>query len=409
MGVFFKKKKVYFPTIWGGLLLIFLVFLSFYLLVRNAYSFLAVSVAPGSKTLVVEGWVPESGLRNALHFYQENQYKNMIMTGVPITQWTYSSPFSNMADASAGSMKRMFFNDTIYRAIIPSTVLRDRTYSTAVALKMLLPQWNIKADSFDLYTMGPHARRTYLMFSKAFPNSKIGLITDTDPSFDTQKWYTTSAGFRLVFSEWVSYIYSFFFFHPNEETTRNLIRHGHYLDSITNQRFKKDNEFADTLTSPLGRNEMSAFRGLKYFSVDTIWKKRVEIAIDTSEPSFFMPTTTERKPLYRKYATLSFMHNGIVYSLTAFQNLDHKKKNPSYNALFVPFKDSTSAHETYGGGRFLDFEIPTSKTAILDFNTAYNPYCAYHERWSCPLPPPENYLKLAVKAGEKNYKNHDDQ
>lgn len=409
MGTFFTKKTVCLPTLWSWLILLFVIILGFYLLIKNAYSFLAMSVTPVSKTLVVEGWVPESGLKNAIAFYKENHYENMIITGVPITQWTYSSAFSNMADASAGSMKHMFFSDTIYRAIIPTTVQRDRTYSTAIAMKQMLPKWGINADKFDIYTMGPHARRSYLMFSKAFPDSKIGLITDTDPTLDSKKWYATSAGFRLVFSEWVSYFYSYFFFQPDEEKTNRLIHEGHYLDSITALRFQKDQEFTDTLTSPLGKENTSSFRGLHYFDVNAAWKKQVEVKVDTSEPSFFMPTTTERKPLYRKYATLTFLHAERSFTLTAFQNLDHKKKNPSYNALFVPFKDSTNTHETYGGGRFLDFEIPSGNNAYLDFNTAYNPYCAYHERWSCPLPPPENYLPLAVTAGEKNFKKHEDQ
>jgi len=405
MGWFFKQKLIYVPTFLGALIIIISGFVVILFLIANTYSFLAPNVSPASKTLVIEGWIPESGLKNALAYYEANQYKHMIITGVPITQWTYSSPFSNMADASAGTMKQFFFRDTIYRAIIPSTIERDRTYSTAVALKHLLPVWNISSDTFDVYSMGAHARRSYLMFKKAFPDAHIGLITDTDPSFDHKKWYATSRGFRTVFSELISYFYSYFLFRPNEQLTSQLITEGHYIDKITALRFETDRYFADTLTSPLGKDAITAFRGLPYFPVDTNWNKKAKVKIDTSEAPFYMSTTTDRLPLYRKYAILTFIQNDSIFTLQAYQNLDHKKKNPEYNSLFIPFKDLTNGHETYGGGRYLDIEIPSGNQTNIDFNKAYNPYCAYHERWSCPLPPFENYLTTAVKAGVKKYKS----
>ncbi len=405
MGWLFKQKMIWVPTLLGMLIIFISVVLVFILITKNTYSFLAPDVPPASKTLVIEGWIPESGLKKALDYYEANNYKYMIITGVPITQWTYSSPFSNMADASAGTMQQLFFRDTIYRAIIPSTVQRDRTYSTAIALKKLLPVWGISADTFDLFSMGAHARRSYLMFTKAFPNARIGLITDTDPSFDHNKWYASSRGFRTVFGELISYFYSFFLFRPNEQLTAQLITEGHYIDEITASRFKTDRYFGDTLTSPLGKDDIPAFRGLPYFPVDTLWKKQAEVKVDTSEVPFYMPTTTERLPLYRKYAILTFRHNDSVFTLQAYQNLDLKKKNPAYNSLFIPFKDLTNGEVTYGGGRYLDIEIPTGLHTHIDFNRAYNPYCAYHERWSCPLPPFENYLKTAVNAGVKKYKS----
>lgn len=405
MGWFFKRRTIWFPTLTGGLIIIIsIISISFYLFTR-IYSFLSPTTKPVSKTLVIEGWIPESGLKNALAYYENNHYTKMILTGVPITQWTYSSPFSNMADASAGTMKQFFFKDTIYRAIIPATIQRDRTYSTAVAMKMQLDSWGIKADSFDLYSMGAHSRRSYLMFKKAFPNSKIGLLTDVDPSFDAEKWYNSSRGFRTVFSELISYYYSFLLFKPNEEETRLLIQIGTYIDKIQADRYQTDREFADSTKSPLSKADIQFFRGLRYFDIDTNWRIKARFVVDTSQAPFFMPTTTERLPRYRKYADIHFVKDGKPLRLTAYQNLDYLQKKPAYKGLFVPYKDLTNSEESYGGGRYIDIEIPESDEVIIDFNMAYNPYCAYHERWSCPLPPAENYLEIAVTAGVKKYKS----
>jgi uncharacterized protein len=403
MGLFFRRKEVYAPTFLGVILILLLGFSISFVLLRSTYKFLAQNAKPVSKILVVEGWIPESGLKNAINYYREHNYEHMVLTGVPITQWTYSSPFSNMADASKETMRRFYFLDSIYTATIPNTILRDRTYATAVALKMTFEEWDTQPESFDLYSMGAHSRRSYLMFRKAFPEMKIGLIADTDLSFDHENWYKTSRGFRIVFSELISFFYSRLFFFPDENEFRKSILEGRYFDEIISSRFEKDRYFEDTLTSPLKKSEIEKFRGIDYFDVDDNFRVEALFKTDTTEIPFNMPTTTERQPLYRKYGTLSFILNDTVYNLTAFQNLEILKNKPDYKGLFIPFKDLSNNVYTYGGGRYLDIEIPDSDTTILDFNKVYNPYCAYDERWSCPLPPPENYLKTAILAGEKKY------
>lgn len=406
MAFLMRKKMGYRPTIWGWALLLIFLILVFYVLLKSSYPFLARQVNPTSEVLVVEGWIPESGIKNAIEFYEANAYKYMIITGVPISQWTYASPFSNMADASAGTMRQFFFKDSIYKVSIPNAVIRDRTYSTAIALKMAFKEWQIPSSSFDIFTMGAHSRRTHLMFSKAFPNAKIGIIADTDDSFDDKDWYKSSKGFRVVFSELVSYIYSRLFFFPDEKTYEDLIVEGRYNDSITVERYKKDNVFADTLKSPLNKADVKHFRGLHYFTINKSYCFNAEFIIDTTKPAFKMPTNTSREQLYRKYGSVVFKHNDTVFTLTAFQNLDYLAKNPTYKKIFIPFKDLSNSTLTYGGGRYLDCDIPSGRAIRLDFNAAYNPYCAYDKRWSCPLPPFENYLTTFILAGEKLYPQH---
>ena len=103
--------------------------------------------------------------------------------------------------------------------------------------------------------------------------------------------------------------------------------------------------------------------------------------------------------------TLHFTLNGTDEQLTVFQNIDLSRLEDYRNYLFVPFTDLTNGEQTYGGGRYLDLEGPLGDTVELDFNRAYNPYCAYGGRYSCPIPPQENHLEVSVEAGV--LKHHD--
>jgi len=116
---------------------------------------------------------------------------------------------------------------------------------------------------------------------------------------------------------------------------------------------------------------------------------------------FKMPTSTERTPIYRRYGFVYFEIAGQKCTLTVYQNMELIKKEGFKDYLFIPFKDATSGKESYGGGRYLDLRIPSSTAIVLDFNTCYNPYCAYSMRYSCPIPPAENTLNINIEAGEK--------
>ena len=119
------------------------------------------------------------------------------------------------------------------------------------------------------------------------------------------------------------------------------------------------------------------------------------------QPFFEIQTSGPLNPSYRKYGYLTFSLNGKKHQLTLLQN-QANMRNPLYrNHLFLAFTDLTSGESTYGGGRYIDMKIPDGDTMILDFNKSYNPYCAYTTGYSCPIPPEENFLEVAVKAGIK--------
>ena len=177
-----------------------------------------------------------------------------------------------------------------------------------------------------------------------------------------------------------------------------------YITKMNNSRVEKDIEFSDSTRSRFNAEERASFHGLNYFEVEPDYRIEVVFNIDTSLPAFKMPTNTDRTPNYRIYGYLNFEIHDTACSLTAFQNMDYKD-HPEYGGyLFIPFSDKTNGNESYGAGRYIDIPIPSESSFVLDFNEAYNPYCAYADRWSCPLVPFENYLEISMPAGEKKYK-----
>jgi len=121
-----------------------------------------------------------------------------------------------------------------------------------------------------------------------------------------------------------------------------------------------------------------------------------------------MQTTTDRLPLYQKYGVASFTLNGKDCQLSLYQSQQYMTSLEHGNLLFLPYNDPSNGDASYGGGRFIDIEIPEkgSKKIVIDFNKSYNPYCAYNHKYSCPIPPSENNLNIEILAGVKAYKKH---
>ena len=117
---------------------------------------------------------------------------------------------------------------------------------------------------------------------------------------------------------------------------------------------------------------------------------------ENAEP-FTMRTSTTRAPVYKPYGSLRFTLNGKERTLIVYESVP---PHPGHeNELFLPYTDLTNGKETHGSGRYLDLRAPLGPVITLDFNKAYNPYCAYNDRYSCPIPPKENHLATEVRAG----------
>lgn len=118
-----------------------------------------------------------------------------------------------------------------------------------------------------------------------------------------------------------------------------------------------------------------------------------------------IPTSSGQTATYTKFGELRFEIDGKTYKLAVYQSLNFRKIPQYRDYLFIPFKDLTNGKESYGGGRYLDLRMKQIEgdKIYLDFNKAYNPYCAFSAGYSCPIPPKENHLKVAIEAGEKNF------
>ena len=161
--------------------------------------------------------------------------------------------------------------------------------------------------------------------------------------------------------------------------------------------------YADAKTSPLTTQDREHFKNLDFYPANETFFVIATLVKTKNEQPFEMKTSTDRKPLYVKYGELSFVLEGRNFKLNVYRNIELSKKEEYKDYLFLPFSDLTSGHESYIGGRYIDLRIPTGNTIIIDFNTAYNPYCAYNSNYSCPKVPLENDLDIAIKAGVKKF------
>ncbi len=166
-------------------------------------------------------------------------------------------------------------------------------------------------------------------------------------------------------------------------------------------------KFKDASKSPLTNKDLKEFKGLDFFPVDSTFRVIATLTKTVDAKIFEMPTTTDRRPLYKEYGILTFTLQGVSCKLSIYQNQD-EDRDPEYkDYLFLPFTDDTSGNESYGGGRYMDVlttDERTDGTILLDFNNTYNPYCAYNKRYSCPITPRKNHLDLEIKAGIKDFK-----
>lgn len=162
-------------------------------------------------------------------------------------------------------------------------------------------------------------------------------------------------------------------------------------------------EYADAKESPLKKSDLEHFTALDFYEVTMDFCVEAKLVKTPNEKPFKMKTSGDRKPLYVKYGELLFSLSGKECKLNVYRNIELSKQEKFKNHLFLPFTDLTSGVQSYGGGRYIDLEATDKEIITIDFNQAYNPYCAYNEGYSCPIPPKENDLLVEVKAGVKKF------
>ena len=176
-----------------------------------------------------------------------------------------------------------------------------------------------------------------------------------------------------------------------------------YDKSFTPFQKEMNEFFKDASISPLKEKDLKNFKGLDFFAFDSSYVVNAALTRTPEEKSFKMKTTTDRLPEYVKYGIVTFDLFGKSYNLNIYRNLDIVNKEGYEDYLFLPFLDDTNGDESYGGGRYIDLDVTEDDSLVIDFNSAYNPYCTYNEKYSCPIVPRENYLSLEINAGVKAF------
>lgn len=175
----------------------------------------------------------------------------------------------------------------------------------------------------------------------------------------------------------------------------------------TDYQKEQNAKFKDASESPLTTKDLKTFKTLEFYDFNKDFVVEATMDLKPDSDYFEMPTSTDRKPLYRVYAVLNFDILGKSYQLNVYENKNLLTTKGFEDYLFLPFIDNTNGETTYGGGRYIELRVPPKGNTIeIDFNKAFNPYCAYNYKYSCPVVPIENTLDLKVKAGVKAFKKH---
>lgn len=173
----------------------------------------------------------------------------------------------------------------------------------------------------------------------------------------------------------------------------------------TSKEFQEiiNKEYASKEESPLTEEDFKVFTGLDFYPINDKFIIEAQFKRTPNEKVFKMKTTGARLPEYVKYGELTFTIDGKQFELNLYQNIALVKKEGFEEYLFLPFSDLTCGKQSYIGGRYIDMRIPKGNTTIIDFNKAYNPYCAYNHKYSCPIVPLENDLDIEILAGVKKF------
>lgn len=172
------------------------------------------------------------------------------------------------------------------------------------------------------------------------------------------------------------------------------------ISEIQENRQTKNEYFQNNPNSPIPLDKREQFETLKYFPVDLDYRITTSIDEYAEKDTVVMHTTKKRSQYYLRWGKFDFTINGNRDTLHVYQPLQTSADQEPY--FFIPFYDATNNNSTYGGGRYLDIPVQETTHYVIDFNDAYNPYCAYdYERWSCPMPPLENTIEFPIMAGEE--------
>ncbi|MDR7131532.1 uncharacterized protein (DUF1684 family) [Algoriphagus sp. 4150] len=178
-----------------------------------------------------------------------------------------------------------------------------------------------------------------------------------------------------------------------------LLAQEDYKSTILEFQRELNEEYKDPDKSPLSAKQQNAFGGHSFFPIDEKYHVTAKFEKLPTQSLFQMKTTANSIANYDVYGIATFTLDGKEFRLNIYQSHQLRKQDKYKDYLFLPFTDQTNGEETYGGGRYMGLTIPDGDTIELDFNKAYNPYCAYASGYACPIPPKENDIQVPIRAG----------
>jgi hypothetical protein len=212
---FIRKRERWGLTVWGWAVLFAVICAAILFLVPGIHGFLAIECPVGGEVLVVEGWIPDYAMAGAISEFRKNGYKQMIAVGGPIELGSHLSEFKSHARLTQARLIALGFNEEQLVVLQTGDIRKDRTYEAAKAVKQWAALNGVRVPGLDVYTLGPHARRSRLLFEKAFGQEvAVGVIAAENQSYDPGNWWKSSNGVRSVMDELIAYLYAVILFHP---------------------------------------------------------------------------------------------------------------------------------------------------------------------------------------------------
>jgi len=204
----FKQRQIWLPTLAGWLLLLFIFLVIGWLLSNTLYSFLAQNEPVGARVLIVEGWLDSEELDQAVAAFNKGKYARIVTTGGPVLEWHRASMGSDYANLAANYLGQHGVRPDLITAVpAPKTVL-ERTYLSAVTFRESAQRLGITLDAVDVFSAGPHARRSHLLFQMALGKKvRVGILSARPSSFDPQAWWRTSSGVEQMIFQTLGYIW----------------------------------------------------------------------------------------------------------------------------------------------------------------------------------------------------------
>jgi len=206
-----QRQEVWLPTLQGWAAISLSLWRMLGLAIANIHPFLAVTAPIQANILVVEGWLPDYAVEEAIAEYQRGSYEKLITTGTPLSRGYYLAEYKNFAELTAATFRALGFDSKQLVAVPTPKVEKDRTYTSALTLREWLSASGLQVTGMNLFSWGPHTRRSWLIFRQALaPQVPVGAIAVEPRAYDAQHWWRSSEGVRTVISEVIAYLYARF-------------------------------------------------------------------------------------------------------------------------------------------------------------------------------------------------------